>query len=47
MQKLLLWPEGMDKPGIQESVKGRIGVMPDLIRHPEHIEMTGFRPSPE
>ena len=22
-------------------------VMPDLIRHPEHIEITGFRPSPE
>ncbi len=22
-------------------------VMPDLIRHPEHIENTGFRPLPE
>jgi hypothetical protein len=22
-------------------------VMPDLIRHPEHIEITGFPPSPE
>jgi len=22
-------------------------VMPDLIRHPEHIENTGFRPTPE
>jgi hypothetical protein len=22
-------------------------VMPDLIRHPEHIEITGFRLSPE
>jgi len=22
-------------------------VMPDLIRHPEHIELTGFRLSPE
>jgi hypothetical protein len=22
-------------------------VMPDLIRHPEHTETTGFRPSPE
>jgi hypothetical protein len=22
-------------------------VMPDLIRHPEAIEFTGFRPSPE
>jgi hypothetical protein len=22
-------------------------VMPDLIRHPEHIEFTGFRLSPE
>jgi len=21
--------------------------MPDLIRHPEHIENTGFRPPPE
>jgi hypothetical protein len=22
-------------------------VMPDLIRHPENVEITGFRPSPE
>jgi hypothetical protein len=28
-------------------VKSRQGVMPDLIRHPELIEITGFRPSPE
>jgi hypothetical protein len=28
-------------------VKSPEFVMPDLIRHPEHTEMTGFRPSPE
>jgi hypothetical protein len=28
-------------------VKSRKNVMPDLIRHPEHIEITGFRLSPE
>jgi hypothetical protein len=28
-------------------VKSPEFVMPDLIRHPEHTEITGFRPSPE
>jgi hypothetical protein len=27
--------------------KSLIFVMPDLIRHPENIEVTGFRLSPE
>jgi hypothetical protein len=35
------------KKKIDEFVKSRCTVMPDLIRHPEHIEMTGFRLSPE
>ena len=28
---------------IDETVKSARAVMPDLIRHPEHIEMTGWR----
>jgi len=28
-------------------VKSQKTVMPDLIRHPEHIEITGFRLPPE
>jgi hypothetical protein len=28
-------------------VKSLLLVMPDLIRHPEVVEFTGFRPSPE
>ncbi len=31
---------------IDGPVKSRSYVMPDLIRHPEAIEKTGFRPSP-
>jgi len=30
-----------------ELVKSPLIVMPDLIRHPEHIDFTGFRRSPE
>ena len=30
-----------------DSVKKSEFVMPDLIRHPEYIEMTGFRLPPE
>ncbi|XPS87478.1 uncharacterized protein Dvar_54960 [Desulfosarcina variabilis str. Montpellier] len=32
---------------VDELVKSAWLVMPDLIRHPEHIEKTGFRPTPE
>jgi hypothetical protein len=32
---------------IDNFVKSPEFVMPDLIRHPEGIEFTGFRPSPE
>jgi len=32
---------------IDDLVKSPKSVMPVLIRHPEHIEITGFRPSPE
>jgi hypothetical protein len=32
---------------IDDFVKSREFVMPDLIRHPEHPENNGFRPSPE
>jgi len=32
---------------LDEFVKSSEIVMPDLIRHPEHIEFTGFRLSPE
>jgi hypothetical protein len=32
---------------INELVKSLEIVMPDLIRHPERIEFTGFRLSPE
>jgi len=35
------------KPIIDELVKSPLIVMPDLIRHPEHIDFTGFRRSPE
>ncbi|WP_419657828.1 hypothetical protein [Desulfosarcina variabilis] len=34
-------------PFFDELVKSSGFVMPDLIRHPEHIEKTGFRPTPE
>jgi hypothetical protein len=32
---------------IDELVKSPQIVMPDLIRHPEQVEITGFRLSPE
>jgi len=32
---------------VDEFVRSPEIVMPDLIRHPEHIEFTGFRLSPE
>jgi len=32
---------------IDSFVKSPVIVMPDLIRHPEHIDLTGFRLSPE
>ena len=35
------------KTNIDELVKSHLIVMPDLIRHPEHIIFTGFRRSPE
>jgi hypothetical protein len=34
-------------PFLDAFVKSPEIVMPDLIRHPEHIEFTGFRLSPE
>jgi hypothetical protein len=30
-----------------ETVKSPLAVIPDLIRDPEVVEKTGFRPSPE
>jgi hypothetical protein len=46
---------GQDHPSSYETtLKNFVGiaknsefVMPDLIRHPEFAEVTGFRPSPE
>jgi len=38
---------GMDEKNIDGFVKSPKTVMPDLIRHPEIIEFTGFRLSPE
>lgn len=32
---------------MDEFIKSRFPVMPDLARHPKHIEMTGFQLSPE
>ena len=32
---------------LDNPVKSAEFVMPDLIRHPESIEVTGFRPTPE
>jgi len=34
-------------PNVDELVKSLEIVMPDLIRHPERIEFTGFRLPPE
>jgi hypothetical protein len=40
-------PEDLVISKLDEFVKSPEIVMPDLIRHPEHIEFTGFRLSPE
>jgi hypothetical protein len=42
IQKAIYMPSIFD--GLVKSPKN---VMPDLIRHPEHIEITGFPPSRE
>jgi len=53
------WNDFFDQTGIprrlyETTLKNFIGFaksseffMPDLIRHPEYVEVTGFRPSPE
>ncbi|MFH1674261.1 MAG: hypothetical protein ABIF87_12660 [Pseudomonadota bacterium] len=37
----------MEYWNVEELVKSLLIVMPDLIQHPEHIDFTGFRLSPE
>jgi len=44
MHGAVLFFSGIKDDGL---VKSPRLVMPDLIRHPEHIENTGFRPPPE
>ncbi|WP_319523744.1 hypothetical protein [uncultured Desulfosarcina sp.] len=41
------FPIENSKANVDGLVKSTKLVMPDLIRHPEHIEITGFRPAPE
>jgi hypothetical protein len=36
-----------DSISVDEIVKSPLAVIPDLIRDPEVVEITGFRPTPE